>query len=166
LKEIREVALHLRPSVLDDLGLLAALRHYLKGYQNRRRLLVDFQALGLDGKRLPPEVETSLFRITQQALTNVARHAQARHVTVLLEHRGSSVLLIVEDDGRGFDAIRVMNAPPHEGNLGLYCMRERASLVGGTLTIEATPGRGTTVFVRIPLESRTGDGEENPSLGG
>jgi len=172
LKEIRDLALVLRPSVLDDLGLLAALRHCLKGYQSRYRLLVDLQVLGLDGKRLPPEVETALFRITEEALTNVVQHAQARSVTVLLEHRGSSVMLIVEDDGKGFDVARVMNTRPHEGNLGLYGMRERVSLLGGTLTIESTPGRGTAVFVRIPLEGRGGQttsegehGEDSPAGG-
>jgi signal transduction histidine kinase len=167
LKEVRDLALHLRPAVLDDLGLLAALRHYLKGYQNRFRLLVDFHVLGLDGKRLPPEVETALFRIVQEALTNVARHAQAHSVTVLLEDRGASAMLIVEDDGRGFDVARVMDSRPHEGNLGLYGMRERASLLGGTLTIESTPGRGTAVFVRIPLEGREGDdGKDSSARGG
>lgn len=166
LKEVRDLALHLRPSLLDDLGLLAALRHYLKHYQNRYRLIVDFQTLGLDGKRLPPDVETSLFRITQQALTNVARHAQAHSVTVLLEHRGTSVQLIVEDNGKGFDLTQVMDSRPHEGNLGLYCMRERASLIGGTLTIESTPGRGTAVFVRIPVEGGKGDDGQDSSAGG
>jgi signal transduction histidine kinase/HAMP domain-containing protein len=166
LKEVRDMALHLRPSVLDDLGLLAALRHYLKGYQNRARLLVDFQALGLDGKRLPPEVETALFRIAQEALTNVARHAEARSVTVLLEQREASAMLIVEDDGKGFDVARVVDSRPDEGNLGIHGMRERAALLGGTLTIESTPGRGTTVFVRIPLEGRKGDYEQNPAAGG
>jgi signal transduction histidine kinase len=166
LKEVRDLALHLRPSVLDDLGLLAALRHHLKGYQARSRLLVDFQVLGLDGRRLSPEVETALFRITQEALTNVVRHAQAHGVTVLLEHRGSSVMLIVEDDGRGFDVTRVMDTRPHEGNLGLYGMRERASLLGGTMTIESTPGRGTAVFVRIPLEGGQGDGGQDPPARG
>jgi signal transduction histidine kinase len=141
--------------------------HYLKGYQNRFRLLVDFHVLGLDGKRLPPEVETALFRIVQEALTNVARHAQAHSVTVLLEDRGASAMLIVEDDGRGFDVARVMDSRPHEGNLGLYGMRERASLLGGTLTIESTPGRGTAVFVRIPLEGREGDdGKDSSARGG
>ena len=166
LKEVRDLALHLRPSLLDDLGLLAALRHYLKGYQNRYRLLVDFQALGLDGRRLPPEVETALFRITQQALTNVAQHAHAAHVTVLLEHRGASAQLIVEDDGSGFDVAHMMDSRPHEGNLGLYCMRERVALIGGTLTIESTPGRGTAVFVRIPLEGGKDDDGKDSSAGG
>ena len=166
LKEVRDLALHLRPSVLDDLGLLAALRHYLKGYQNRARLLVDFQALGLDGKRLPPEVEIALFRIVQEALTNVARHAEARSVAVLLEQREASAMLIVEDDGKGFDVALVMDSRPDEGNLGIHGMRERASLLGGTLTIESTPGRGTTVFVRIPLEGRKGDHEKDSSASG
>ena len=166
LKEVRDLALHLRPSLLDDLGLLAALRHYLKLYQTRYRLLVDFQALGLDGRRLPPDVETALFRITQQALTNVAQHAHADHVTVLLEHRGTSAQLIVEDDGSGFDVAYMMDSRPHEGNLGLYCMRERVALIGGTLTIESTPGRGTAVFVRIPLEGGKGDDGKDTSAGG
>jgi len=154
LKEVRDLALELRPSVLDDLGLLAALRHYLKGYQNRFRLLVDFQVLGLDDKRLPPEVETALFRIAQEALTNVGSHAQTHSVTVLLENRADSIMLIVEDDGKGLDVIQLMGSRPHERNLGLYGMRERASLLGGTLTIESTPAGGTTVFVRIPLEGK------------
>ena len=157
LKEVRSLALQLRPSVLDDLGLLAALRHYLKGYQSRFRLLVDFQALGLDDQRMSPEVETALFRIAQQALTNVAQHALAHSVTVLLENRGASVQLIVEDDGQGFDVERVMDAHPHEGNLGLYGMQERAALLGGTLTVESTLGRGTSLFVRIPLDGRKSD---------
>jgi signal transduction histidine kinase len=86
---------------------------------------------------------------------------------VLLEDRGASAMLIVEDDGRGFDVARVMDPRPHEGNLGLYGMRERASLLGGTLTIESTPGRGTAVFVRIPLEGREGDdGKDSSARGG
>jgi signal transduction histidine kinase len=166
LREVRNLALELRPSVLDDLGLLAALRNYLRRYQSRFRLFTDFQVLGLDGKRLPSEVETALFRITQEALTNVAQHAQAHRVTILLEDRGTSIMLIVEDDGVGFDVAHVMNAHPHEHNLGLYGMRERAFLLGGTLTIESTPGRGTTVFVRIPLEREQGDDGQNPPVGG
>ena len=162
LKGVRDLALQLRPSVLDDLGLLAALRHYLRGYEDRFRLPVDFQLLGLDRERLAPEVETALYRIVQEALTNVARHAQAHSVSVLLERRGASVKLIVEDDGQGFDVTQVMGSGPHEKNLGLYGMRERASLLGGTLTVESTPGAGTTVFVEIPLRRRETNHEKAP----
>jgi signal transduction histidine kinase len=152
LEEVHDLALELRPRLLDDLGLLAGLQHCLGEFRDRYRVPADFQVLGLDENRLPPRVETALFRIAQESLTNVARHAQASNVGVLLENRDTSVILIVEDDGRGFDVSRVMGAHVHEGNLGLYGMRERASLLGGTLTIESTPQEGTSIFVEIPLD--------------
>jgi signal transduction histidine kinase len=102
--------------------------------------------------RLPPEFETTLYRIAQEALTNVARHAQATRVSVLLERRPGYVSLIVEDDGRGFDAPRTTSAPASQGKLGLLGMQERVRLAGGTLTIESAPGAGATVFARLPLE--------------
>jgi signal transduction histidine kinase len=155
MKDVHDLALELRPSVLDDLGLLAALRHLHKGYQDRFRIPVDLQVLGLDDERLPPEMETALYRIVQEALTNVARHAQAENVSVVLEKREPLVRLIIEDDGRGFDVSSVMGSrrgsKPTDGKLGLYGMRERAALLGGTLTIESTPGVGTTIFVDAPL---------------
>jgi len=150
LREIHDLALELRPSVLDDLGLLAALRHLHKGFEDRFHVPVDLQVLGLDGQRLPSSVETALYRIVQEALTNVARHAAAQHVSVLLERRGASVKLIVEDDGRGFDVAGADGAVSPE-RLGLHGMRERASLLGGTLTIESSSGTGTAVYVEIPL---------------
>ena len=175
LEEVHNLALELRPRLLDDLGLLAALRHYLGEFRDRFKMPIDLQVVGLGDERLPPRVETALYRIAQEALTNIARHAQAHSVGVLLEHRGSSVVLIVEDDGRGFDVTEVMGSHVHEGNLGLYGMRERASLLGGTLTIESTPGAGTSVFAEIPLEDvplkhplqHEGDGhEKDPLVGG
>jgi signal transduction histidine kinase/HAMP domain-containing protein len=159
LREIHDLALELRPSLLDDLGLLSALRHLHKGFEDRFHLPVDFQVLGLDGDRLPPKVETALYRIVQEALTNVARHAEAEHVSVLLEVRGTAgghnqtLKLIVEDDGKGFDVPAATVAHSRE-RLGLYSMRERASLLGGTLTIESSPGTGTAIFVEVPLEER------------
>ncbi|MBC8264395.1 MAG: GAF domain-containing protein [Anaerolineales bacterium] len=164
LEEVHNLALEIRPSVLDDLGLVAALWRYLRGYEGKFRLPVDFQVLGLGGQRLPSQVETALYRIVQEALINVARHARAQSVSLLLENRGSSVVLIVEDDGRGFDVARVMGSHLRERNLGLYGMQERASLLGGTVTIESTPGAGTAVFVEIPLER--GENEEDPFVAG
>ena len=150
LEEIRELALELRPSVLDDLGLLPAIRHYLKELRDKYRLFVDFHALGLDGHRLAPETETALYRIVQEALTNIVRHAQAQNVSVLLDLQADCLKLIVEDDGVGFDVSGTMDIGPDQRNLGLYGMRERVALLGGTLTIESTPGAGTTVYVTIP----------------
>lgn len=158
LREVHDLALELRPSMLDDLGLLSALRHLHKGFEDRFHLPVDFQVLGLDDERLPSDVETALYRIVQEALTNVARHAEAKHVSVLLERRGTAtgdsrvLKLIVEDDGKGFDVPAAAVAHSRE-RLGLYSMRERASFLGGTLTIESSPGTGTAVFVEVPLRS-------------
>jgi len=102
---------------------------------------------------LTPEVETTLYRIVQEALTNVARYAEASQVSVLLEQQRGSVIGIVEDDGRGFDVESALTSG-QPTRLGLHGMQERASLVGGKLTLESTPGIGTTVFVEIPLDDR------------
>ena len=151
LDSLHSLALELRPSVLDDLGLVAALKRYLKDYAVSFGLDADFEAVGLEEKRLTPQVETTLYRIVQEALTNVARYAEASQVSVLLEQRRNSVIGIVEDDGRGFDVESVLNSG-QPTRLGLHGMQERASLVGGKLTLESTPGIGTTVFIEIPLD--------------
>ncbi|MBC7234444.1 MAG: GAF domain-containing protein [Chloroflexi bacterium] len=156
LEQVHDLALELRPSVLDDLGLLPAIRHYLRGYQDRFHIPVEFQAVGFDHQRLPAEVETALYRIMQEALANVVKHARARNVSVLLENRGRSVVLMVEDDGQGFEVDEIMGHDLDKGNLGLYGMRERATLLHGTLTIESSPGQGTAVYVQLPLEYREG----------
>jgi signal transduction histidine kinase len=150
LDEVRDLAMELRPSVLDDLGLVPALQHYVRTWTGRHHLTIDFHTLGLAGLRLPPPVETALYRIVQEALTNIVRHAQAEQVSVLLEARGASVVAIVEDDGRGFDVEQLMHGPLSEQWLGLHGMRERAELIDGTLTIESSLGAGTTVFAEVP----------------
>ncbi len=153
LDSLHSLALELRPSVLDDLGLVAALKRYLKDYAVSFGLDADFEAVGLEERRLTPQVKTTLYRIVQEALTNVARYAEASQVSVLLEQRRDSVIAIVEDDGRGFDVESVLNSG-QPTRLGLHGMQERASLVGGKLTLESTPGIGTTVFIEIPLDGK------------
>jgi signal transduction histidine kinase len=150
LDSVHRLALELRPSVLDDLGLVAAMQRYVKDWGENFGLSVDFQATGLD-RRLAPQVETTVYRVVQEALTNVVRHAKAQSVSVLLEYRGDSVVCIVEDDGRGFDVTSVLQANDMR-RLGLYGMQERISLVGGKLAVESSAGVGTTVFVEIPLD--------------
>jgi signal transduction histidine kinase len=151
LDDVRDLALGLRPSVLDDLGLVPAVQRTVRTFDARHALAIDFQTVGLEGVRLPSAVETALYRIVQEALTNVARHASARRVSLLLEARAGAVTVIVEDDGHGFDVERLMRGSADERCLGLYDMRERAELLGGTLTIESAPGTGTTVFVEVPI---------------
>jgi PAS domain S-box-containing protein len=152
-REVHHIALELRPTALDDFGLHAALLNYVTEWSDRSEIEVDFHSSGLDTQRLPPQVETTLYRIVQEALTNVIKHAHAKRVSVILEHRRDHVLAIIEDDGEGFDTESVMNSASAEPRLGLLGMRERAELVGGTLEIETSPNRGTAVFVRIPLRA-------------
>jgi two-component system sensor histidine kinase UhpB len=156
LRAIRNLSLDLRPSALDDLGLLPALRWYIKEYQQKCAIEVDFQASGFK-ERLPAELETVLYRIVQEALTNVARHAQARKVTVRLEESEHEIHAIISDNGRGFDAEKIKKMPGagQEHGWGLVGMHERASLLDGTLTITSQPEQGTTIDVSIPLYSMT-----------
>lgn len=145
---VRQLALELRPPVLDDLGLVAAVRRYTYDWGRTFGVSVSFEAFGLDGLRLDPAVEIAVYRIIQEALTNVGRHAQARHVGVVLERRKNECVAIVEDDGQGFDPVASRDAR----HLGLQGMEERAALVNGQVVIETAPGAGTTVFVRVPLQ--------------
>lgn len=156
LDRMHDLALELRPTALDDLGLVAALEGYVKDYAAKHGLKVDFHAGSLKGGRLPPQEETTLYRIAQEALTNVVKHADASNVSILLEQRNSTAVLIVEDDGRGFDLKAVTQGSDRARRLGLLGMEERASLIGGRLTIESHPGGGTAVFVEIPI---AGDGQ-------
>ncbi|MFL6208317.1 MAG: PAS domain S-box protein [Pyrinomonadaceae bacterium] len=149
-EEAHRLAWELRPSALDDLGLQGTLRNYLEEWALRFGRAVDFHSSGLRD-RLPAQIESALYRIIQEALTNVAKHAQARHVSVILERRQGRVLAIVEDDGRGFDTVEVLESANTARRMGLVGMHERARLVGGELEIESAPGEGTTIYVRVPL---------------
>lgn len=143
---MRDLARDLRPSTLDDLGLVAALGRYVSDYGAKHGIATHFHAASCEGMRLRTEAETALYRIAQEALTNVLRHAHATSINVLLECRGGDVILVVEDDGVGFQPGRGSSTP----GLGLLGMEERASLVNGTLTVESEPGRGTVIFVQVP----------------
>lgn len=154
LRAIRNLSIDLRPSALDDLGLLPALRWYVKEYQKKCAIEVDFQASGLK-ERLPAEMETALYRIVQEALTNTAKHANAHKVRIQLKENEQQVKATIIDDGQGFDYEGLLKNPGQERGLGLAGMQERAVLLSGTLAIRAAPGRGTIVEVRIPFPTRT-----------
>ena len=151
-REINRLAWEIRPTALDDLGLPTAIRHLLDTWADRSQLTFDLHLM-LEERRLPAAVETTLYRVLQEAVTNVARHAGAGRVGIILEASEQEVRLIVEDDGRGFtwEAGRPGEHAAPSCRLGLLGMRERLSLVGGTLEVETSPGRGTTLFTRVPL---------------
>jgi signal transduction histidine kinase len=145
-REAHRLAIELRPAALDDVGLRAAVRQYAEDWACRAGVAVDFYPTGATA-RLPGPVETALYRLVQEALTNVLKHAAARRVSVVLHQAADQVHLTVEDDGRGFDP----DAAPPPGRLGLLGMRERAAQVGGRVSVESSPGQGAVVVVRIPL---------------
>jgi PAS domain S-box-containing protein len=147
-KDVSILIRELRPPALDDLGLAAALGTLVKTWEQHSAIHAHLRVTGLEGDRLSPEAETTLYRITQEALTNVAKHSGATHVAVILERRQDDVSLIVEDDGVGFDQAAV----PQAGTTwGLVGMSERAALVGGSLEVESRPGAGVTIVVCVPL---------------
>jgi signal transduction histidine kinase len=150
LEDTHQIAMGLHPVSLDQLGLVAALRQYLKLVVDMNTLGISFTPVG-DIGRLPYEIEISLFRITQEAITNVIRHAKAQRVDVLLEKRDGRMVLIIEDDGVGFDKSKV---PPGE-RLGLFGMHERVEMLGGTLSIESQTGEGTALLVEIPYDNQS-----------
>ena len=150
LERVHEMATELRPSILDDIGLAAAVKRYIEEYSTKIGLPVDSHISGFDNRRLSPEIEITVYRIIQEALTNIVKHAEAGRVSVIMSLAGASLTAIIEDDGKGFNTKTPMTSASGE-NLGLFGMNERASLVGGNLTIESKPGSGTTVFLQIPL---------------
>ena len=164
LGELRQLISDLRPSQLDDLGLVAALQWYIQEFEKRHAIRTDFLVEG-DRVRLPAEYETVLFRITQEALGNVAKHAHASQVTVKLEFQPLQICLDVRDDGRGFDPERLGRGGGSPSGWGLLGIQERASLLGGQYQIDSEPGRGTHIHVQIPLVTETNDVQDTPVAG-
>ncbi len=152
LDEVRKLASELRPSVLDDLGLVAALRQYVRATEERSGLATHLQLTGLDeSERLPPAIETALFRIAQEALTNAIRHARATSVQLRLRRTDTGVSLEVRDDGVGLPALPQVSS--NGEHLGMFGMRERARLLGGDFVATPVSPRGTLVQVTIPVTS-------------
>ena len=159
-RDIEHLVWELRPTALDDLGLRAALTNYVQNWSKRCDIHAQLHSSGLLDDRLSSEAETTLYRIAQEALTNVAKHSRASNVEVILERRPDHVLLIVEDDGVGFDHGE-MSASGR--GFGLQGMQERAALGGGSLEIESAKGKGTTILVRLVStpQGTGGSTEEN-----
>jgi len=150
LARIRELSLELRPSLLDDLGLAAALRWYVARYSGRSGIAAEVVG-DSDIGRIPHEIETACFRITQEALTNIARHARATGATVQLERKNGHLHLTIGDNGVGFDPEVLLNMPSSMA-LGLHGMHERAAAVRGQIKINSIPGQGTQVIINVPLK--------------
>lgn len=150
LNQVRDLSLDLHPSILDDLGLVPALQWYLDRQAERTGLAVQFRADSPESN-LPPEVQTTCFRITQEAITNIVRHANAHQVRVELYQTAAKLELVIRDDGAGFDVQAARRVAARGTSLGLIGMQERVTLIGGRLALKSAPGAGTELRVRFPL---------------
>lgn len=141
------IATELRPAALD-LGLVTAVSQFVREWGTTHGISAAFNASRMTDRDMPAEVETHVYRILQEALNNVAKHAAAQHVSVLLERKSNELVLVVEDDGRGFN---LADTRADAASLGLVGMRERAQMIGGRVHIETAPGEGTSLFVYVPI---------------
>ena len=153
-RDIHRTASDLRPTAIDDLGIFRAIEAYVAEWQERYGVRVDIQTFGRDHP-LPPDVAAVLYRLVQEGLNNVLKHASASKVSIVLEKKAEGLALVLEDDGVGFDPESVGRSalgPGQASGLGLSGMKERVALLGGTIAVELAPGKGSTIFVQIPLE--------------
>jgi PAS domain S-box-containing protein len=160
-KQVHNLAWELRPAALDNFGLETALEQYIANWSEQAQIKADFVGRGFTrSRRLAPHIETAFYRVVQEALTNVQRHAKATTVSVMLERVGDEVLAIVEDNGKGMPSktrrqktAQTADETPTSNRLGIVGMRERMELIGGSLTVESRSGKGTTVFARAPFDT-------------
>jgi two-component system, chemotaxis family, CheB/CheR fusion protein len=148
--EVGFLAWELRPAALDDLGLVDAIKNFVTEWSRHFGVEANFQPIKIGKARFDEDIETHLYRIAQEALNNISKHSRATKVSTVLEKRGDQLLLIIEDNGIGFDPEQIKTPQRSGRGLGILGMRERTALVGGEFDIEATPGTGTTVYVRVP----------------
>jgi PAS domain S-box-containing protein len=157
-RRLREVAAHtvdnvgrlargLHPAVLDDKGLVAAMRRHVNDFAKAFGVALDFRVVGNVPRRMAPLAQSTMYRILQEALTNIARHAQARRVGIMLKHKNAILEIVIRDDGVGFDPAAALS---EASGLGLHGMQERVALLGGSVAIESRRGHGTTIRARIP----------------
>lgn len=162
LHDTRELSRLLRPTLLDDLGLDAALAWLARTLSERTGLSISLQS-GLEEQRLHPDVETLLFRVTQEALTNVIRHSSAATARIVIRHAPMLLILRVEDDGQGFEIAQMAQAQRVAGSSGLRGMRDRAELFGGRVEIRSAPGQGTVVQLTLTLDAPDAEPDQSPT---
>jgi len=163
LQQTRQISLDLRPPLLDDLGLVPALRWYVNQQAERAGLEAKFSAEPL-ADDVPPHIQIACFRLAQEAITNVVRHADARTLTVELRRAETSLRLVVRDDGKGFDVPAAETRAEQGASLGLLGLKERAALAGGSARITSSPGRGVTVEILLPLDAAETEGDRQRLL--
>ena len=153
---VRNLAYYLRPSCLDDLGIIEALSQYCEDFSQNNGLNVDFSAVGMENLKLDFDTEIHLYRLIQEGLNNINRHADAAQSNIRLLAAFPNIILRIEDDGRGFDVRQRLALAQQEKRMGLRSMEERVNLLGGGMKIHSQPSRGTRIFIEVPLKTING----------
>ena len=154
-RDLHRVALELRPAALDDLGLVKAVRTLVEAWADRCRIEADLATEAYDPAGVSSEIETTLYRIIQEALNNVAKHSGASRISLVLRRTADQAQAIIEDNGRGFETTRALERPDGHGRLGLVGIQERLAGMNGSLHLESAPGQGATLIVRVPIIKST-----------
>ena len=163
---VRDLAYDLRPPSLDQLGLVRTVFQYCEDFSEKSGVRVDFFSAAMDDRKLGFDTEINLYRLIQEALNNIKKHAEARRVTINLVASSPSIILRIEDDGRGFDMDDRLVTAMTEKRMGLRSMEERVSLLQGKMRIQSRPTRGTRIFVEVPYkEKQRGSKEKHPDRG-
>lgn len=153
LEAVHHLAVELRPALLDDLGLVVAAQKYIENYSRQYGIITDSNFTNLTRERFEPEVEITLYRILQEALTNIAKHAQASHVQVMLRKQQNKLKLVISDNGSGFNTA-ILKSAHNDTCLGIFGMRERVALLNGIFEVQSAVGQGTTIIVEIPFRKK------------
>jgi len=157
---MRQLSMDLRPTMLDELGLIPTLRWYAQNFSKRLGIDSQFQAIGFEEKLLP-QIETAFYRIVQEALNNIAKHAKANRIEISLEQRDSTIYASIIDNGKGFDLHKVLHPESPERGFGIIGMQERISLLGGKIDIQSRPGFGTQIHIEVPNQKGIGGDEKD-----
>ncbi len=157
---VRDLAYDLRPGILDEMGLLLAIQEYCEEFSEKKNIHIDFHSAGMKSLRLDSDTEINLYRLVQEALTNIKRHADARNVTLRLAASFPSIILRIEDNGKGFDVDRRLIDTVKEKRMGLRSMQERVTSLAGTMTIQSRPTKGTKIIIKVPCREKGNDPKE------
>jgi len=158
--EIVRMMKELRPTLLDELGLAAAVNRYARDTLEPHGIEVETEIIGMDEFRVPSEVEVTLFRISQGVIGNIREHSEASHAHIYLESNDNECIMIIKDDGKGFDVSKITQVDRSGRGAGLFIMKERAELVGGTGSVVSKPGAGTEITVNVPLTEDIANGKD------
>jgi signal transduction histidine kinase len=158
---VRDLSYELRPPGLDDMGLISTLSMYCEEFAEKNGLKVNFQSVGMSTFNLDSDTEMNLYRLVQEGINNIRRHAAASHATIKLVGAYPNIILRIEDDGKGFDLQERSQTAARERRMGLRSMQERVGLIQGEMTIQSQPMKGTQIFIKFPYQEKKHGSKEN-----